>query len=178
MIRRMHASTDAATPAETGSPVSRPGSRAASLPDGSPVRVLVVDADRRVRAAMASLIALAGGLELVGSVAHVAGAVEALETAPVDVVVIDPKLPDVDAGIGLVEHIRRHWPAIGVIVLAWSDPDGAGSLPMGADRYLSKTVAPGDLIDALEAFDRGRSARAPRPGRAVDSGRQPEEGPP
>src|SRR4029077_1995841 len=87
---------------------------AGSVPE--PIRGLIVDADRRVRGALSSLIDPAPGLALVGSVGHVAAAVDALETSAPDVVVLDPKLPDVDAGRGLIRLVRGRWPTIGIVV--------------------------------------------------------------
>jgi DNA-binding NarL/FixJ family response regulator len=142
---------DVTTPAELLPPDS---------PDGR-VRVLVVDADRRVRAALSSLIGLATGLELVGSAGHPAGAIETLEAAPLDVVVLDPKLPDLDAGAALIRLVRVRWPAVGIVVLTWTDARDA-SLEIPADRYLPTSVAPADLLAALESFGR-RTASGPGP---------------
>jgi DNA-binding NarL/FixJ family response regulator len=125
-------------------------------PDGR-VRVLVVDADRRVRAALSSLIGLAAGLELVGSAGHPAAAIEALESFPLDVVVLDPKLPELDAGAALVRLVRVRWPAVGIVVLTWSDARDA-SLEIPADRFLPTSVAPADLLAALESLGRRPSS--------------------
>jgi DNA-binding NarL/FixJ family response regulator len=121
-------------------------------PDGR-VRVLVVDADRRVRAALSSLIGLADGLELVGSAGHPAAAIETLEAVPLDVLVLDPKLPDLDAGAALIRLVRVRWPVVGIVVLTWTDARDA-SLDIPADRHLPTSVAPVDLLAALESFGR------------------------
>ena len=151
MMRRMHAPSDPTWPLDHPAP---------STPPTIPIRVLVIDEDRRVRAAMSSLIGLATGLELTGSVGHVAAAIETLETSVPDVIVLDPKLPDFDAGIGLVGVVRQRWPEVGIVVLTWSDSLQATMLDAGAHRYLPKTVGPADLIATIEAFGPRRPTRA------------------
>jgi DNA-binding NarL/FixJ family response regulator len=154
MIRRMHASTERT--ASTGDrPIGAIGPAEPRLGPG-PIRVLIVDADRRVRGALSSLIDPAPGLALVGSVGHVAAAVDALETSAPDVVVLDPKLPDVDAGRGLIRLVRGRWPAIGIVVLTWADLLDPADREAPADRYLAKTTAPTELIATLESFASGR----------------------
>jgi DNA-binding NarL/FixJ family response regulator len=138
---------DVTAPAELPSPDSSDGR----------VRVLVVDADRRVRAALSSLIDLAAGLELVASAGHPAAAIEALESVPLDVVVLDPKLPELDAGAALVRLVRVRWPGVGIVVLTWSDARD-GSLEIPADRYLPTSVPAADLLAALESFGRRPSS--------------------
>jgi DNA-binding NarL/FixJ family response regulator len=135
-------------------PLSPPAAPASlALP---PVRVVVVDGDRRVRAAIAALVGLADGLELSASVGHVAAALAALESTPADVLVVDPKLPDIDAGLGLVGLVRTRWPGTRIVVLTWSDSLESLTLDAGADRYLPKTIGPGELIAAIETAGRER----------------------
>lgn len=133
---------------------------AATIPAPDPIEVLVVDADRRVRAALSSLIGLAPNLALIGSVGYVAAAVAALEARTAAVVVLDPKLPDVDAGRALIRLIRDRWPTVGIVVLTWSDPIDAADAEAPADRYLAKTVAPIELIATLQSFGAGRPLEA------------------
>jgi DNA-binding NarL/FixJ family response regulator len=120
----------------------------------TPIRVVVVDADRRVRSAIGTLLGLAEGLELTGSVGHVAAALAVLESTPVDVLLVDPKLPDVADGLGLVGVVRARWPGTRIVVLTWSDSLEALALDTGVDRYLPKTVGPADLVAAVEAAGR------------------------
>ena len=54
-----------------------------------PTRVLVVDADRRVRASLERLITMSDGFTCVRTVDNPADALAALETQPVDAVLID-----------------------------------------------------------------------------------------
>jgi len=169
MIRRMHPSSppdpSAAAPPAFDEPAGPPPAndlRQATepAPPYRRIRVLVVDADRRVRSALATLMSLAPGLELVGSAGHPAGAVETLETTALDVVVIDPKLPDLDAGVALVRLVKARWPGTAVVALTWSDARDV-PLDIPADLLLPTSVAPADLLAAVESL--GRRSMAGRP---------------
>ena len=123
-------------------------------PAGPRLRLLVVDADPRVRASLASLISSDGRIEVVAVAGHVGAALEALVAEP-DVVVVDPRLPDVDGGLALIREIRSRRPDCRMIVLSWSDPLAGGSPPPGVDGFVGKSAAPTDLIEAILAAASG-----------------------
>jgi DNA-binding NarL/FixJ family response regulator len=83
-----------------------------------PVRVLVVDADRRVRQSLAGLIRVSDGLTLAAAVGDPVGAVHALEHDPIDVVLIDPRLPEAEVGVALLGEIRTRWPGVRIVALS------------------------------------------------------------
>lgn len=95
-----------------------------------PVRVLVVDADRRVRQSLAGLIRVSDGLSLTAAVGDPVGAMDALEGEGADVLLIDPRLPEAEIGVALLTEIRARWPDIRVVALSvvenlttlWDDP--------------------------------------------------------
>ena len=66
------------------------------------VRVLVIDRDRRVRAALRQLLASEPGLTLCGEAADAASAFGQLAADPPDLVLIDPLLPTAADGIPVV----------------------------------------------------------------------------
>lgn len=127
---------------------SAPGASEAPPPR---VRLLVVDADRRVRAGLAGLLGLADRVEVVGSASHAQAAIDACEACSPDVVVVDPRLPELPEGIAFIRGLRARRPDVRVIVVAWLPSlalllaDDAGIKVLGADG--------GDLaeriIDAL-----------------------------
>jgi two-component system response regulator DevR len=65
-------------------------------------RVLVIDRDRRVRAALRQLLASEPGLTLCGEAADAASALGQLAADPPDLVLIDPLLPTAADGIPVV----------------------------------------------------------------------------
>jgi DNA-binding NarL/FixJ family response regulator len=113
-----------------------------------PVRVLVVDADRRVRQSLAGLIRVSDGLTLTAAVGDPVGAMDALEGQGVDVVLIDPRLPEAEMGVALLGEIRARWPHIRVVALSvvehlstlWDEPE---------QLIVVSPASPEVLVDAL-----------------------------
>jgi len=120
-----------------------------SDPPARPLQVLVVDADRRVRQSLCGLIDLAEGMEIAGSASDPAGALAGLAARPVDLVLLDPRLPEFDAGKALVGTIRRDWPAMSIVALYWpEDPAVQGG---GRVTVVPSAVQPDSLVDLLRA---------------------------
>jgi len=122
-----------------------------SRPDHAlrPLQVLVVDADRRVRQSLVGLIDLADGMEIAGSAADAAGALAGLAAGHVDVVVLDPRLPEFDAGKALVGAIRRGWPATCIVALCWpEDPAGLAGARL---TVVPSAVQPDSLVELLRS---------------------------
>jgi hypothetical protein len=120
---------------------------AASAFEPGPVRVLVVDGDRRVRTSLSRLLEVADGITLTGVCPDVDGAVRTLEAGEVDVVVMDPRLPDFPAGRALAHEIADRWPSVRVVSLNWPEEylPGAPTCVTVAPR----TVQPDTLLDLL-----------------------------
>jgi CheY-like chemotaxis protein len=126
---------------------SRPADAASARPDPTRLRLLVVDADRRVRASLAGLLDLAEDVEVVGSVGHARAALDACADRRPDAVVVDPRLPELTDGIAFIRALRADRPEVRVVVVAWS-PSMAPAL--GDDPGIS-VVGPdgGDLADRI-----------------------------
>jgi DNA-binding NtrC family response regulator len=124
----------------------------ASELDPGPVRVLVVDGDRRVRTSLGRLLELADGITLTGVSLDVEGAVRTLEGTEVDVVVMDPRLPDFPAGRALANVIADRWPDVRVVSLNW--PEEYLPAAPACVTVAPRTVQPDALLDLL----RGSSA--------------------
>lgn len=112
-------------------------------------RVLVVDADKRVRAGLACLLDLSGAVEVVGEAGHPGEAVGAVERTTPDVVVLDPRLPEIDGGAALVSVIRHRSPTTRILLLSWTGVPIDGALGVAADGYLPKSLAPQELVDRV-----------------------------
>lgn len=117
-------------------------------PDATPCRVIVVDADRRVRRDLAGLVDLGEGFACVGVAADPGSALDLIRRLEPDVVVLDPRLPDVDAGLALVSQIRRESGAR--IVVLGNDPElGARARTLGADEFVVKDARLSPLVEAI-----------------------------
>lgn len=123
------------------------------------MRVLVVDADRRVRHSLAGLIRVSDGLSLVAAVGDPVGAVSALEGSGADVVLIDPRLPEAEVGTALLGEIRRRWPDVRIVALSVVD-QLASSWAEPERLVVVSPASPELLVEELRA--------GPRPGVAVD----------
>lgn len=124
-----------------------------------PVRVLVVDADRRVRQSLAGLIRVSDGLSLTAAVGDPAGAMAALEGPGADVVLIDPRLPEAETGLALLTTIRSRWPRTNIVALSvvdhlselWDEPKRLVVVSPASPELLVETLRdggrPGVAID-------------------------------
>ena len=104
-----------------------------------PLRVLVVDADDRVRESLTGLLAI--------------------DYRP-DVVILDPRLPEVDTGMALIARLRSSLPAVRILVMSWSDTLEAAVIESGADGFVRKTFRPSELVAAVLATSKPASRPA------------------
>jgi two-component system, NarL family, response regulator DevR len=125
--------------------VPRPAPIASATP-----RVVIVDADRRVQQSLADLLTVSGEVEVVGRAGDVRSALEVVERARPDVVLIDPRLPDADAGLALIGGLARAWPGLRIVLTGWNEADGRAMLA-GSVCYVTKGSTPEDFVDAVVA---------------------------
>jgi DNA-binding NarL/FixJ family response regulator len=136
------------------------------------IRVVVADDHGVVRAGLDQLLATAADIELVGSAANGAEAVELVAEHRPDVVLMDLSMPVVDG----VEATRQIVAADGearVVVLTSLADDRhiAEALDAGAIGYVLKHAAPDDLLDAIRAAAAGDSPLDPKAARVLLQGR-------
>ena len=108
-------------------------------------RVLVVDDDAESRSALLTILTDAG-FDAVGA-ASAAEARERLAEGLPALVLLDPDLRD-EAGLGLLETVRRKGPDIPVIIVTEADEEGqvTHAFEAGADDYLRKPVRSAELL--------------------------------
>ena len=117
------------------------------------MRVLVVEDDVRVAGAIRR------GLRSVNAVGDVAstsrGACTMLADRPYDVIVLDVKLPDAD-GFVTCRRLRSagNWTPIIMLTGHAGNDDRIRGLDAGADDYLTKPFAFGELLTRLRALAR------------------------
>jgi DNA-binding NarL/FixJ family response regulator len=122
-----------------------------NAPDPGPrqLRVLVVDADDRTCESLAGLLGIGGRLKVVGGVGRPSTALEMVTSMRPDVVVVDPRLPDVDAGLDFISRLRAMAPSVRIVVMGSFD-DTQPAVVAGADAFIRKTFRPNELISAIE----------------------------
>ncbi len=113
------------------------------------IRVLHVDDETDFAAAVGKRLARRG--VTMRSVTSGREALEVLAEEPVDVVLLDIKMPGMD-GITTLGEIKREYPLVAVIMLtAHANTDIViSSLAMGAYDYLVKPADMDDLISKIE----------------------------
>jgi DNA-binding NarL/FixJ family response regulator len=115
----------------------------------APLRVLVVDADDRIRESLARLLRIGGRCLVVATAGQPDEALDLAESISPDVVVVDSRLPEAGADRTFIERLRAVAPDARTVVLNWSDgAESQAGLP-GADVYIRKTFRPHELIDAV-----------------------------
>jgi DNA-binding NarL/FixJ family response regulator len=121
-------------------------------------RILVVDADDRTRESIVGILGIRQRFDVVGSAGHVGAAVALAGARHPDVVIIDPRLPDLPDGIALIRRLRTICPEARILAMGWTPGLEHDALAAGADCFLRKTFKPGDLSGAIERCLVGRPA--------------------
>ena len=121
-------------------------------PNGSPRRVVIVDADRRVRQSLTSILELEPGVEVVGAAPDIQEGLKLVEALAPDVVAVDPCLPEVPAGLALVATLRRRAPGMRIVVMSCQALEEQ-AIADGADAFVAKDGAASEFVAALLARD-------------------------
>jgi DNA-binding NarL/FixJ family response regulator len=117
--------------------------------DGAAPRVVIVDADRRVQASLGDLLGVGRDVQVVGRAGDVRAALEVVERERPDAVLVDPRLPDVEAGMALISGLERAWPQLRIVLTGWADTNGHAYDPRAGVRYVSKTATPEKFAQAI-----------------------------
>ncbi|MGY5883262.1 response regulator [Modestobacter lacusdianchii] len=128
----------------------------------APVRVLVVDDDPLVRAALAMVLGGADDLTLVGEAADGAEVPAAVARTSPDVVLMDIRMPRTD-GLTATEQLSQQRDAPEVIVLTTFDADDQvlRALRAGASGFLLKDTPPAAIVDAVRRVAAGEPMLSP-----------------
>ena len=115
-------------------------------------RILLVDDDRQLRRAM-YINLRAAGYQVVAAATGTEALSQAASTPP-DIVILDLGLPDLD-GVAVLEALRG-WSTAPVVVLSARHEEQAKvrALDAGADDYVTKPFAMGELLARLRAASR------------------------
>ena len=123
-----------------------------------PIHVAIVDDQELVRAGLRALVEASGEFEVVGEASNGDEAVALAHSAPIDVMLMDIRMPGTD-GIAATATIARELGETGprVIMLTTFDTDEYvyEALRAGASGFLLKDAGPARLIDAIRVVARG-----------------------
>ncbi|MGI8826677.1 MAG: response regulator [Chloroflexota bacterium] len=117
--------------------------------DASSARVLVIDDEPQIRRLL-SLSLTRQGYQ-VESVATGEGGLDVLTQMPIDIVLLDLGLPDVD-GLEVARQIRA-WSQVPIIVISVreNERDKIAALNLGADDYVTKPFSIEELLARVRA---------------------------
>ncbi len=110
-------------------------------------KVLVVDNDARVRAALCALIGSSPGLSVAGEASSRSGAFEANQALGPNVVVLDILLPAAEDGLEVLQQLAATGGA--VVALSIREDLRTAALAAGAAAFVEKYAGPDALLEAL-----------------------------
>ncbi|MFF3619153.1 response regulator [Streptomyces sp. NPDC002467] len=122
------------------------------------LRVVVADDQAAVREPLAAVLALAEDIDVVAAASNGHEVLEAVAAGPVDVVLMDLRMPVMD-GIETTRRLAERYPEVAVVVLTtFADDDSIlGALGAGARGYLTKNAGRRDITRAIRAAAAGQS---------------------
>jgi RNA polymerase sigma factor (sigma-70 family) len=129
--------------------------------DEQRLRVFLVDDHAMFRAGVRA--ELGAYVEVIGEASTVAQAISAIGALEPDVVLLDVHMPD-GGGRAVLDAIRRSHPQVKFLALSVSDAaeDVIGLIRAGARGYVTKTISPEDLADAIRRVADGDAVFSPR----------------
>lgn len=126
-----------------------------------PVRVFLVDDHQLFLAGVRA--ELGETVDVVGSASDVDAAIEMIREREPDVVLVDVHMP-AGGGARVISEVGRTHPGVQFLALSVSDApeDVIATIRAGARGYVTKTIAPDELLDAIERVRGGDAVFSPR----------------
>jgi len=120
------------------------------------IKVLLVDDHAVVRAGYKRYLELDTQIEVVGEAENGEQAYELLATLTADVIVIDLSMPG-RGGLESIRHILQRYPDQRILVFTMHENPAlaAQALRAGAKGYLTKSVSPDLIVDAIHQIMQG-----------------------
>jgi DNA-binding NarL/FixJ family response regulator len=126
-----------------------------------PIKVFLVDDHQLFLSGVRS--ELGGDFEIVGDAGEVAVAVERIRAANPDVVLVDVHMPD-GGGEAVIRAVAATNPEVRFLALSVSDAaeDVIAVIRSGARGYVTKSISPADLSEAITQVMEGEAVFSPR----------------
>ena len=127
-----------------------------------PIRIALVDDQALVRSGFRMIIEAEEDLKIVGEASDGRGAIALLEEGPIDVMLMDIRMPGSDGLETTKQIVDAGWP-VRIIMLTTFDLDEYvfQALRAGASGFLLKDARATELIDAIHAVASGDAIIAP-----------------
>ena len=126
------------------------------------ITVALVDDDPMVRTGLNFILKGEDGIDVAWQASDGAEALTTLRDQPVDVVLLDVRMPGLD-GLATLEELRGWQTRPRVIVLTTFNTDDyvVRALKLGADAFLLKDADPARLVEAIQRVVAGENVLAP-----------------
>ena len=126
------------------------------------IKVFVVDDHRLFLSGVMAELQGRAGMALIGTAQDVDEAIEALREDPPDVALVDVHMPG-GGGLAVVENVRETNPGVKFLALSVSDAaeDVIAMIRAGARGYVTKSIRPDDLADAIRRVNEGDAVFSP-----------------
>ncbi|WP_431800650.1 response regulator [Microbacterium sp. bgisy203] len=144
-----------------------------------PIRVIIVDDESLVRAALRVFIESSPDFALVGEADNGADAVTLVRAVSPDVVLMDVQMPTMD-GIEATRRLTHEFPGIKVVALTTFSAERVivPMLSAGASGYLVKDTSPDGILDAARLAHEGGYVLSPRVAKELISSVETSKAPP
>lgn len=122
----------------------------------APIRVVIADDHALMRRNLRELLEGEADIEVAAEADHLALAERHVDGHRPDVLVLDLSMPN-GSSLEVVEDLKVRIPETGIVVLSVDDAPGFAqrALAVGANGYVLKDLADGDLAPAVRAAARG-----------------------
>ncbi|BCL33267.1 response regulator [Streptomyces aurantiacus] len=122
------------------------------------LKVIVTDDQAAVREPLAAMLGMSEDIEVVAAAVDGTEVLTAVAAAPVDVVLMDLRMPVMD-GIETTRRLSEEHPQVAVVVLTTFADDESilAALGAGARGYLTKNAGRQDIIRAIRAAAAGQA---------------------
>ncbi len=123
---------------------------------GFGMRVAITDDHGIVRDGMRWMLEEESDIEIVAEADSGPALLAILETEPVDVVLLDVRMPDM-SGLEVLETIRSEYPQVRVIMLTMHDQSAyvRRAMELGAAGYVLKSAGREELVRAIDVVAAG-----------------------
>ena len=127
------------------------------------IRVIIVDDESLVRAALRVFLESSDGFELVGEADNGADAITLVRATQPDVVLMDVQMPIMD-GIEATQRLTREFPGLKIVALTTFSTERVivPVLSAGASGFLVKDTSPDRILDAARLAHEGGYVLSPR----------------
>lgn len=130
---------------------------------GDPIRVVIVDDQKLVRAGIAMILAAEDDIAVVGQAGDGADALALIRQSEPDVALMDVRMPVMDGIAATTRVVLDRELTTKVLILTTFDTDEAvlAAMRAGASGFLLKDAEPDDIVRAIRAVAGGDAVVAP-----------------